>query len=44
MNRISKQLLKIAKEVNALDEEGDGGGFQMQHDHENREIERLDIA
>ena len=44
MNRISRQLLKIAKEVNALDEEGDGSGFQMWHDHENAEQERLDLA
>ena len=44
MNRISKQLLKIAREVSALDEEGDGSGFQIWHDHENAEQERLDIA
>ena len=29
MNRISRSLLKIAREINALDEEGDGGGFQL---------------
>ena len=44
MNRISRELLKIAREINALDEEGDGSGFQMQHDYESREQERLDIA
>lgn len=44
MNRISKQLLKIAREVKALDEQGDGSGFQMWHEHENAEQERLDIA
>ena len=44
MNRICRQLFKMAREINALDEEGDGSGFQMQHDYENREQERLDIA
>ena len=44
MNKISKQLLKIAREVKALDEEGDGSGFQFYHDQENNEQERLDMA
>ena len=44
MNRISKQLLKIAREINALDEEGDGSGFQVFHDQENHEQEMLDKA
>ena len=44
MNKISRELLKIAREVKALDEEGDGSGFQIWHDHENAEQERLDIA
>ena len=44
MNIISRELLLIAKEIKVLDEEGDGSGFQMQHDHENAEQERLDIA
>ena len=44
MNRISKQLLKIAREIKALDEEGDGSAFQPYHDYENAEQERLDMA
>ena len=44
MNRISKQLLLIAREIKALDEEGNGSGFQLWHDHENAEQERLDIV
>ena len=44
MNRISRQLLKIAREINALDEEGDGSGFQYYHDQENHEQEMLNIA
>ena len=44
MNKISKQLLKIAREVKALDEEGDGSGFQPYHDYENAEQTRLDLA
>ena len=44
MNRISRELLKIAREVKALDEEGDGSGFQVYHDIENNEQEMLDIA
>ena len=38
MNRISKQLLKIAREISALDEEGDGSGFQVFHDMDNYDI------
>ncbi len=44
MNRISKELLKIAREVKALDEEGDGSGFQDFHDYENMQESRLDLA
>ena len=44
MNRISRQLLKVAREISALDEEGDGSGFQPYHDYENAEQTRLDIA
>lgn len=44
MNKISKQLIKIAREITALDEEGDGSGFQMFHDQNNFEQNQLDIA
>ena len=44
MNRISRELLSIAREISALDEEGDGSGFQFYHDQENNEQERLDMA
>ena len=44
MNRISRELLSIAREIKALDEEGDGSGFQPYHDYENAEQERLDMA
>ena len=44
MNKISRELLSIARAVKALDEEGDGSGFQMWHDHENAEQDRLDLA
>jgi hypothetical protein len=42
--KIAKQLLKLAKNIIALDEEGDGSGFQPYHDYENAEQTRLDIA
>ena len=32
--KVAKQLVKLAKNLIALDEEGDGSGFQMQHDYE----------
>ena len=42
--KVAKELVKLAKNLIALDEEGDGSGFQMWHDHDNVEQERLDIA
>ena len=42
--KIAKQLIKLAKSLIALDEEGDGSGFQMQHDYANREQNLLDMA
>ena len=44
MNRISRELLSIAREIKALDEEGDGSGFQYYHDQENYEQEMFDRA
>ena len=44
MNRISKELLKIAREITALDEEGDGSSFQILHDQDNFEQNQLDMA
>ena len=35
--KVAKELVKLAKNLIALDKEGDGSGFQMQHDYENRE-------
>ena len=42
--KIAKELVKLAKNLIALDEEGDGGGFQFYHDQENHEQEMLDLA
>ena len=32
--KVAKELVKLAKNLIALDEEGDGSGFQMLHDYE----------
>ena len=32
--KVAKQLVKLAKNLIALDEEGDGSGFQLLHDYE----------
>jgi hypothetical protein len=42
--KVAKELIKLAKNLIALDEEGDGSGFQIWHDHDNAEQERLDLA
>jgi hypothetical protein len=42
--KVAKQLVKLAKNLIALDEEGDGSGFQSFHDYENTQQERLDLA
>jgi hypothetical protein len=42
--KIAKELIKLAKNLIALDEEGDGSGFQPYHDYENAEQERFDRA
>lgn len=42
--KIAKQLVKLAKSLIALDEEGDGSGFQLLHDYDNFEQEELDRA
>jgi hypothetical protein len=42
--KIAKELIKLAKNLIALDEEGDGGGFQGLHDYDNVQENRLDIA
>ena len=42
--RIAKQLVKIARSLVALDEEGDGSGFQGLIDHEKFEQDELDRA
>ena len=39
--KVAKQLVKLAKNLIALDEEGDGSGFQPYHDYENAEQTRL---
>ena len=42
---IAKELVKLARNLVALDEEGDGSGFQMLIDHDNfeqYELDRLD--
>ena len=40
--RIAKQLVRLAKNLVALDEEGDGSGFQLMHDMENAGMHPLD--
>lgn len=42
--RIAKQLVKLAKNLIALDEEGDGSGFQYIHDNDTNEQDELDRA
>jgi hypothetical protein len=42
--KVAKELVKLAKNLIALDEEGDGSGFQMLHDKDNAEQEILDLA
>ncbi len=42
--KIAKELIKIAKSLVALDEEGDGSGFQGLIDHDNFEQDELDRA
>jgi hypothetical protein len=42
--KIAKELVKLAKNIMALDKEGDGSGFQPYHDYENAEQTRLDRA
>ena len=42
--KIAKELVKLAKNLIALNEEGDGSGFQYYHDKENHEQEMLDLA
>ena len=42
--KVAKELIKLAKNLIALDEEGDGSGFQGFHDYENTQQNRLDIA
>jgi hypothetical protein len=42
--KVAKELVKLAKNLIALDEEGDGSGFQFYHDKENHEQEMLDLA
>ena len=43
--KIAKELVKLAKSLVAIDEEGDGSGFQFLHDNNNfNEWERLNQA
>ena len=42
--KVAKELVKLAKNLIALDEEGDGSGFQPYHDYENAQENRLDRA
>ncbi len=42
--RIAKQLVRIDRNLVALDKEGGGSGFQYIHDHENFEQDELDHA
>jgi hypothetical protein len=35
--KVAKELIKLAKNIIALDEEGDGSGFQMLHDRKIKE-------
>lgn len=39
--KVAKELLKLAKNLIALDEEGDGSGFQGLHDYDNVQKNRL---
>ena len=42
--RIAKELVRIAKNLTALDEEGDGSGFQYLIDRDNFDQDQLDMA
>ena len=42
--KIANELVKIAKNLIALDEEGDGSGFQTLHDLDNFYQDQLDAA
>ena len=42
--KVAKELIKLAKNLIALDEQGDGSGFQILHDHENAEQEIFEFT
>ena len=42
--KVAKELLKLAKNLVALDEEGDGSGFQVLHDMNTNKINNINVA
>ena len=42
--RVAKELVALAKSLIAIDEEGDGGGFQYLHDYKTNEDDLVEIG